>query len=140
MEFTAIGKVTPNLSLLGGFTWLDAKVKKQRENPALEGKHPIVVADQLFKIRAEYTIPAIQNLSVSAALTHVGDSYADTLNTDKLPAYRVFDLGARYHLGTARNPITLRLDVLNVADKHYWANATALGEPRTVMFSVNTRL
>ena len=140
LEFTAIGKVTQNLSILAGYTWLDAKIRKQRENPALEGKHPVVVADQLFKIRAEYAIPAVRNLSVSGSFTHVGNSYADNRNTDKLPAYRIFDLGTRYELGTTRNPVTLRLDVLNVADKHYWANATALGEPRTVMLSVSTRL
>ena len=126
---------TPSLSRLTG---------ADLAGPAAEGLRltaaPIVVADQLFKVRAEYAVPAVRNLSVSASLTHVGTSYADILNTYELPSYRVVDLGARYHLGTARNPVTLRLDVLNIADKHYWANATALGEPRTVMFSVNTRL
>ncbi|MFT3720911.1 TonB-dependent siderophore receptor [Pseudorhodoferax sp.] len=137
VEFTAIGKLTRDLSLMGGFTFLDPKVKQQKQNPLLEGKRPTVVADKLFKVRAEYALPMVPGLSLSAGLNATGDSYADTMNTDRLPGYTVYDLGMRYQWGTAKNPMTVRLDVTNLTDKHYWANATALGEPRTVVVSAS---
>ncbi|MFT3813694.1 MAG: TonB-dependent siderophore receptor [Acidovorax sp.] len=137
VEFTAIGKITRDVSLLGGFTWLDPKVTKQKQNPLLEGKRPTVVSDKLFKLRVEYAVPQLPGLSLSAGLNATSSSYADTMNTDRLPGYTVYDLGLRYQWGPAKNPTTLRLDIYNAGDKHFWANASALGEPRTVALSLN---
>jgi iron complex outermembrane receptor protein len=139
VEFTAIGKLTRDLSLLGGFTFLDPKVKKQKQNPLLEGKRPTLVADKMFKVRAEYNVPAVPGLSVSAALNATGASYADTMNTDRLPGFTVYDLGLRYQTKVAQNAMTLRLDISNVTNKHYWSSGSALGEPRTVVLSANYR-
>ncbi|MFT3720912.1 TonB-dependent siderophore receptor [Pseudorhodoferax sp.] len=139
VEFTAIGKITRDVSLLGGFTWLDPKVRQQKQNPLLEGKRPTLVSDKLFKVRAEYAVPAVQGLSVSAGFNHASASYADTMNTDRLPAYTVYDVGARYRFGPAGHPITIRLDITNLFDRHYWANGATLGDPRTVVLSANYR-
>jgi len=142
VEFVLLGKLTSDLSVLGGFTWLDAKVEDQRENPELEGKRPTDVAEKLFKIRAEYTVPSMRNLSFSAAALYNGSSYGDTFNTDKVPGYTLFDLGSRYQLDLSGKPITLRLDVLNLFNKHYWNgfNGTRIGDPRTVLLSASVRL
>ena len=137
VEFTAIGRLTTNLSILGGFTWLDPEVREQKQDPRLEGKRPALVADKLFKVRAEYDLPMMPGLSLSASFQRASASYADVTNTDRLPGYSVYDLGARYRFGTASNPVTLRLDLLNLTDKHYWANASVLGQPRTLLLSAN---
>ncbi|MFT3813695.1 MAG: TonB-dependent siderophore receptor [Acidovorax sp.] len=137
VEFTAIGKLTRNVSLMGGFTWLDPKIKEQKQDPQLEGKRPTLVSDKLLKARAEYAVPAVPGLSLSAGFSYTSASYADTMNTDRLPGYTVYDLGLRYQWGSPKNPTTLRLDIYNVADKHYWANAAVLGDPRTVALSLN---
>lgn len=137
LEFTAVGRLTRDLSVLGGFALLDPKVKKQQQNPLLEGKRPIHVARRMVKLRAEYDVPSVEGLSVSAGFNTTGASYADTMNTDRLSGYTVYDLGLRYETRVAQRPLTLRLDVTNLGNKHYWSSGTALGEPRTLAVSVN---
>ncbi|MFT3720913.1 TonB-dependent siderophore receptor [Pseudorhodoferax sp.] len=139
VEFTAIGKITRDLSLMGGFTFLDPKVKQQRQNPLLEGKRPTQVADKMFKARAEYAVPAAPGLSLSASLNAMGANYADNMNTDRLAGYAIYDLGMRYQMKVGQTPMTVRMDVYNVTDKHYWANSSALGAPRTVVLSTNLK-
>ncbi|MFT3802320.1 MAG: TonB-dependent receptor [Burkholderiaceae bacterium] len=139
VEFTAFGKVTSNLTLTGGLALLDAKVKEQKQNPALEGKRPINVADTLVKLRAEYQLPFLSGLSVSGGVIYTGPQYGNAANTDRLPSYALFDVGARYEFNTRSHPLTIRLDVQNLTDKAYWANNTILGIPRTVLLSVSTR-
>ena len=95
------------------------------------------VADRMVKLRGEYAVAAVPGLSVSLGFNHTSARYADNMNTDRLPAYMLFDAGARYEWGSTRNPVVLRLNVLNLTDKHYWTNGAALGEPRTVMLSAS---
>ena len=139
VEFTAIGKLTRDLSILGGFTWLDPKVKRQQQDPRLEGKRPTLVANTLIKVHAEYAVPVMPGLSISGGFNRTSASYADVMNTDRLSGYTVYDIGARYRFGTERNPMTVRLDVLNLTDKHYWLSGVVLGLPRTVMLSASYR-
>lgn len=135
IEFTAIGKATDHLSILGGFTWLDPEIKKQKQNPLLEGKRPPLVAQKMFKLYTEYTVPNYEALSLSAGFNHTAKSYADAENTDKLPAYTLFNVGARYQFDLKDHPMTLRLNINNLFNKHYWANESILGDPRTLVFS-----
>lgn len=139
VELTAFGKLTNELTLTGGFTLLDAKVKEQRETPALEGKRPVAVAETLVKVRAEYQLPALPALSLSGGISYSSDQYADAANLDRLPGYTLVDIGARYETEITERPLTLRLDVNNVTDKGYWSQGTSLGAPRTVLFSVSTQ-
>ena len=45
------------------------------------------------------------------------------------------DVGLRYATKVSGKPLTLRLNVSNVANKSYWLNAYYVGAPRTVAFS-----
>lgn len=142
VEITATGKISDNVSILGGYTWIDASVEEQKQSPELEGKRPSDVAEHLFKLRGEYAIPQVQDLSVSAGMIYNGSSYGDTLNTDKVPGYALFDLGARYKMTVAEKPLTLRMDLHNVFNKHYWNgfNGSRIGEPRTLLLSASLKL
>ncbi|MDR1086264.1 MAG: TonB-dependent receptor [Deltaproteobacteria bacterium] len=136
VEFTATGKVFDDLTLYGGLTFLDAKVKKQRANPALEGNRPANVSNNMIKLYAEYNIPFISGATLTGGLYHFGALYADIMNTDRRPAVTVFDLGARYRININDRPLTFRLDVTNVTNKNYWMNGLYLGLPRALLFSV----
>ena len=137
IELTAIGKLTEHVSVMGGYTWLDTKIKKQKQNVLLEGKRPVDVADQIFKVRMEYTVPEVENLSLSGAVNYNASSFANQMNTDIVPSYVLFDLGARYVLNREQRPITLRVDLHNVLNKHYWNGngGSTLGAPRTLTVS-----
>ncbi|ACE83959.1 TonB-dependent siderophore receptor [Cellvibrio japonicus] len=137
IELTAIGNLTDNLNIIGGFTWLDAQVEEQNENPALEGKTPVDVAERIMKVRFEYAAPFVPNLNLSASASYNGSSYGNTMNTDKVPGYTLFDIGARYQMDVAKKLVTFRADLHNLTNEHYWNgfNGTRIGDPRTLMVS-----
>ena len=137
-EFTVIGKATQQLTLIGGLTLLDPKVREQKETPELEGKRPELVSDTLAKLLVEYDIPALPALTLIAGAQYTSSRYVDSLNTEKLPSYTLVDVGARYLLSAGDfAPVTLRLNVNNATDKSYWANGSFIGEPRSIAFSAN---
>lgn len=138
LELTAFGKLTRDLTLTGGLTLLDPRIRKQQEDPTLEGKRPIDVTDAFAKVRVEYRPSFLPRLSVSGGLIYTGDQYGDALNTDRMPAYTLLDIGARYEATIGHQLVTFRLDVDNLTDEHYWSRSDTLGDPRTVLFSMST--
>lgn len=137
IEFTAIGRAADDLTVSGGLTLLDAKVKEQKQSPDLEGKQPSGTAEKVAKLRVEYALPALRALNFSASVSYIGPQYVDQLNTDRLPGYTLVDMGARYMFVIAQHPVTLRLDVNNITDKAYWSQDGSLGDPRTVLLSAS---
>jgi len=129
-EFTATGKLTRELTLLGGVTLLDTAIK----GGDYDGKSPVNVAKVLAKLYAEYELP-VPRLTVTGGIFHTGKQWADEANTDRLPAYTTVDLGIRYTTRASGRPLTLRLYASNIANKNYWANSHYIGAPRSVAFS-----
>jgi len=138
LELTATGKVTDNLTIFGGTTWMDLNVEKAA-NKAIEGNKPTNAASKMAKIYAEYAIPQIEGLTISGGAYYTGEKYGNTSNTDKVPAYTLFDLGARYQTKIAQYPTTFNLTLSNVTGKDYWTSSNYLGDPRTLAFSVKTQ-
>lgn len=142
VELTLTGKVTNNLTLMGGGTLIDPKVKKSN-NPALEGKKPTNVASVSAKMYAEYAIPSLEGLVVTGGVYYTGERYADTANTAgaKAAAYTLFDVGGRYTTRLLNNLLVLRLNVANLTNKNYWVaediSGAMLGIPRTFSFSAS---
>lgn len=66
----------------------------------------------------------------------------DVANTQQLPSWNRFDLGARYRFNAGNTPVTLRLTVENLLNKNYWQSAAreglTMGAPRTVLLSAST--
>ena len=67
VELVLTGKVTDNLTIMGGGTLMDLSVEKSN-NPALEGKKPTDVASRMGKIYAEYALPWITGLSLTGGI------------------------------------------------------------------------
>lgn len=139
LELTVIGKVSDNLTAVGGITLLDAQVEENEQNPELEGKRPRAVSKNMYKLYLEYNLPAVEGLVLNGGFSRTGDFYGDDLNTDSISGYTLFDIGARYAIKLSEMPLTLRLNVHNLADEHYWANQYFLGDPRSIVFSANVR-
>ncbi len=136
VEFTASGRVLEGLTVLGGVTLLDAQVEKNASNPALEGKTPVNVAETMAKLYLEYDIAAVPGLTLTGGAYYTGEQQVNTLNTDEVPSYVTYDLGARYGMKAAHVPLTFRVGFTNVTGEDYWLNSTYLGRPRTLAASV----
>jgi len=139
LEFTATGRLTSNLTLVGGLTLLDASVREQKQNPALEGKRPEETAKRMAKLYGEYRVPGVPGLTLNGGISYTGSSWGDTMNTDRLPGYTLLDAGVRYVMNAGSHPLTLRLNVNNLANKRYWVNRQFLGDARTVALSANLK-
>ena len=154
LEFTAGGKITNDLSVMGGVALIQPKLKKAKQAYA-QGKivvgEPKVQSNLLF----DYVVPNTNKLALSANLHYTGKRYADQRNVNAVPAYFTTDLGIRYvtkeWLG---KQTTLRFNVNNVFDKRYWvgmfpsnidgtSNGTGaslfLGQSRTFMLSAEVK-
>ncbi|PWB30491.1 TonB-dependent siderophore receptor [Pseudomonas sp. SDI] len=134
MEFSVTGKVVPALTVVGGVTLIDAKIKKTAI-AANEGNAPTNVAKQLAKVYAEYDLDALPGFALTGGAFYTGKQYSDEANHDSLPSFTTFDAGARYKLHVADNNLTLRVNLSNLSNKEYWLNSFYLGDPRTVAFS-----
>jgi iron complex outermembrane receptor protein len=137
IEVSAFGKATENLSVIGGFTLLDAEITEQKQIPALEGKRPPTVSDTFAKLHLEYQLPIFSAITLSGGINYNSDQFGDNLNTDTLPAYTLVDIGARYMIDVGNNILTLRLDINNLNDELYWANAGYLSDPRALLMSAS---
>ena len=160
-EFMSGGRITENLSVLGGFTYIDPKM----HNVSIEGANR-KIANGIPKLNAnlmlDYVIPGTDKLAVSTNFHYTGKMYLDDLNTQHTPSFFVTDLGIRYtseHL--LGDKTTLRFNVNNVFNKKYWAgmypasadgagglnvtsvlgsaNGVTLGESRSFMLSAEVK-
>ena len=134
-EFTATGKATEQLTLVGGFTLLDAQVKDNASNPLLVGKTPADVAEVFGKLYAEYDVGDRSGLILTGGLFYTGKQYVNALNTDEIPDFITGDLGFRYETKVSGLPLTFRCNVANVTNENYWLKSNYVGTPRTVRVS-----
>lgn len=143
LEFTASGKLTERLTLVGGFTVLSAEVTEARNNPDLEGKTPVNVPERQARLYLEYALAEVPGLNLTGGANYFGKRPVDAMNTEYLAGATTFDLGARYQTRVAGRPLTLNLGVSNLFDKAYWSyyrsgDGLLLGAPRVVSFSART--
>ncbi|WP_306529091.1 TonB-dependent siderophore receptor, partial [Campylobacter sp.] len=94
-EFMSGGRITQNLSALGGFTYIDPKM----HNVSIAGANR-KVANGIPKINAnlmlDYVIPGTDKLAISTNFHYTSKMYLDDLNTQHTPSFFVTDLGIRY--------------------------------------------
>ncbi|MEM5570508.1 TonB-dependent siderophore receptor [Aliarcobacter butzleri] len=133
LELTATGKVTDNLTIVGGGTIMNLEIDKAASN---EGKKPADTASKMAKLYAEYDISAIKGLTLTGGAYYTGESYRDAQNTDIIPSYTVYDGGLRYKTKLDKYPTTFIMNVTNLTDKKYWRSSTSFGEPRNLAFSI----
>lgn len=147
-ELFGQGSLTPALSLLGGVTYIDARLIGS-PNPATNGKR--VVGAPRFKgdLAADFHPGITGGFAFTGALHFESDRAATNTNNSFAPAYATVDLGLRYGAAWGGHRQTLRLQVLNLGDARYYssiadgnivgspgANTAYSGTPRTVMLSL----
>lgn len=93
-----------------------------------------------MNIGAEWDTPFVRGLTLSGRVIYTSEQYYDAANLQELPDWVRFDVGARYTFKLNGKPVTIRGNILNVANKGYWASATpsfglSLGAPRTYLLS-----
>ena len=112
------GKVNldDNWKLLGSFSYTDLEVKDDIV-PAYIGKSPYVVPNVQASLWVDYAFTSenLEGLSLGGGVRYQGESWADRLNTLKVPGATVFDAALRYK----KNGWEGALNVTNLFDKTY---------------------
>lgn len=139
IEFNVFGEAARGVRLLGGLALLDGEVTKAAA-PALEGKTAVGVPGLQLNLGAEWDTPFLPGLTLTARGIRTSSQYVDAANTQKLPGWTRFDVGARYATRIAGKPVVLRAHIENLFDKNYWSGVyggsfVSLGSPRTFMLS-----
>lgn len=137
VELNLFGELAPGLRLLGGASYIDAKVTQSNSASSI-GKRAAGTPALMAKLGVEYDLASMPGLTLTGNVSHIGKRYINNDNSLSLPDYTVFDLGARYTTTVGNTPMTLRATVQNVTDKAYWAGgnlAGGYGAPRTLLLS-----
>ncbi|MCW2285798.1 iron complex outermembrane receptor protein [Rhodoblastus acidophilus] len=150
-EFTLRGKVTDDLTLVGGVTWLDTKLADMKgANAVNNGNQVVGIPRWQTSLLAEYAVPQFHGLTGVLNLHYTGQRAADAENFSWAAAYFTTDIGARYQAELAGQKLTFRAMVENVFNEKYWAsingdmsganganNTAYLGAPRTYKASLS---
>ncbi len=132
VEILAYGQITHNLKILSGASFLntDDKGKNAIGTPKLQAN-----VDMEWQLRA--------GLTFSGHLMHTGNQAANVSNSQEVPAWNRLDIGVRYTTRWDTNELSLRAELENVTNSHYWASVggfpgasyLTLGTPRTLVAS-----
>ncbi|HVI27876.1 TonB-dependent receptor [Hansschlegelia sp.] len=140
VELNVFGELAVGLRLLGGVAFMDG-VQTKTANGANNGKRAIGIPKTQLNLGAEWDAPIVQGLTFTGRMIHTSKQFASADNSQSIPDWTRFDVGARYTFERADGkPVTLRATVENVFNKSYWAAAStnfglARGAPRTVLLS-----
>jgi iron complex outermembrane receptor protein len=144
LELSVFGMPMRGLRVLGGLTLLDAE-QRRSAGGANQGKDAIGVPDTQLNLGAEWDVAGVPGLSLNARVLYTAKQYADAANTQQLPSWTRFDLGANYATRIMDRDLTLRARIDNAFDRNYWASAggypgagyLVLGAPRSVSVSAS---
>lgn len=139
LELNAMGEVTEAVRVLGGVTFLDGQLLRTAGG-VNNGHTAPGVPDVQLNVGGEWDTPFLRGLTLSGRAIYTSAQYYDAANLQQIPDWVRFDLGARYTFDMNGKPVTIRANVINVANKGYWAAATptyglVLGAPRTFLLS-----
>jgi iron complex outermembrane receptor protein len=142
------GDVTPDVSVFGGLTYIDARLTGTG-NPATDDK--LVVGVPRFKgdFTVDYHPAFARGFAVTGTLHAESSRAATNTNNSIADAYATFDFGLRYTTELYSRPTTLRFQVINISDTQYFssiadgnivgspgANTAYSGAPRTFQVSL----
>ena len=135
------GEVVTGLRLIGGASFIDAKLTRTQDG-ANDGNTAVGVPDTQVNMGAEWDVPGLSGLTLTGRAIYTSREYQDAENTRTIPDWTRLDVGARYALNVSDHTVTARVSIENVANKRYWSSALqsylAIGAPRTVLLLATT--
>jgi iron complex outermembrane receptor protein len=141
-EVFITGEAGEHVSLIASGTMLDAE-QTNAANTATFGKIPEGTAKYTGSFFAEWRVPQIKGLNVSAGAYYIGKRPLDNSNLGFVGGFTTFSAGVSYVFKVSDNPVTVRLNADNFSNKNAWAGIggslmSALA-PRLVKGSVSVR-
>ncbi|MEM8848824.1 MAG: TonB-dependent receptor [Pseudomonadota bacterium] len=142
IEISAFGEPVEGFRFIGSAAFIDSEFVSAADE-TIEGNEAPGVPDFTFSAAAEIDIPQVEGLTLTGAAFFTSSSFLDDANTQRVPSFETFDVGARYEREIAGVPVTARLSVENVANsEHFISNPIGGGfatpsTPRRFLFTVS---
>ena len=138
VEWGFFGKLLPELKLMGGISYTQAKLTKTAGGKN-QGNFATSVPKSQAKLAAEYDLPMLEGLSINANVSAMSKQYANAENSLSVAGRTLYGIGGRYNTQIGQVPTIIRADIFNLSNKAYWASSTSsgLGTPRTLMLSAS---
>jgi len=144
IELNAEGKASSWLRLSASAAAIRAR-SNGTGTPAFDNKQVLNVPHLRTTFFTDISVPRAHGLHLMPGWSYTGRKEATRNDAVSVPAYNLFNLGARYTPGGDQGRITLRLYADNIADKRYWKDTGAnygdtyihLGAPTTVRISAH---
>lgn len=141
LEWNTFGELSRNVRLLGGATYTQG-VQTKTANNLNNGKVAVGAPRWQGNLGAEWDTPWLPGVTLSGRVQASGSQYLDSANTQRIPGWGQFDVGARYATRMDGRKLVLRLNVANVFDRHYYSGSfsdstpiATLGQARTLTAS-----
>jgi len=144
VELNAEGKAASWLRLTASIAAIQAK-SNGSSTPVYNDKQVINLPRVRTALFADLMVPHMHGLHLMPGWSYTDRKEATRGDRVSVPAYKIFNLGARYTPGGEDGRVTFRLYADNVADKRYWKDTGAslgdtfihLGAPTTVRLSAH---
>ncbi|YCH23978.1 TonB-dependent receptor [Pseudomonas sp. D1-3] len=144
IELNVFGEPIEGFRLLGGVMYIDSELKDTNNGGANDGNRAPATPKYNANLGAEWDVPRVQGLTLTARSIYSSSQYLDQANTKEIDSWTRYDLGARYVFKVSETDVTLRGTVENVANSRDWISAGAsddseagltLSTPRTFLLS-----
>ncbi len=141
IELEAVAEVTPELRVIGAYTYLDAEIT--RANDGTVGNRPSGVPAQQASLYTDYSFREgpLRGLGLGAGVRHVGNTPVGNANSASVPSVTLFDASLRFELerlGPSLSGMRATVTATNIADERHVASCDTLsacfyGTGRTVL-------
>jgi iron complex outermembrane recepter protein len=122
LEFAAIGKITPQISVQASVALLDAQYTKAI-NESLIGKRVTNVPRVASSLFVDYQFASLKGLALNALISAQGKKAVSGDNALQISGGGQLDLGARYIYSGSGQRVTWRVNVENVTNREAWREA-----------------
>ena len=143
IELSVFGEPVQGVRVLGGVMYIDSELT-DTVGGNFDGNRAPATPEYNVNLGAEWDIPGVNGLTLTARGIHSSSQYLDQNNSKQIDGWERYDLGARYAFKVDATEVTLRASVENVLDDRYWSSAGAsddsepgltLSTPRTYLLS-----
>jgi len=154
LEFMADGKVSSNVRMFGGITWLDPKLL-DTGSASTDDTRIVGLSRYTASLLTEYQVPQVNGLALNLNARYVGARPTDNTDTHWVSSYETFDVGASFTTRLMQRNTVYRLEVTNLTNERYWTNivpgglngysaagnaSASLGAPRMLQASIQVDL
>lgn len=137
-ELTVSGKVAPGWNVIGGATYLDAKI--DAPGFAIDGDTPTDIARFQATLFVEHEVT--RGLFVNGSVFHAAGREIDSPTDRRIPGYTTVDGGVRLVREIGGRTVSLNANVENIFGKRYFGGVyfgiVSLGTPRQAKVTLST--